>query len=81
MRVIQVKISESYTPARERTGKREISGILSFVRENPNGRFGRYDYIVKLELKFIGSVKRLIRHNNYIQVKEKYLYFVTVDNN
>jgi hypothetical protein len=50
---IRVKISEcgiTYTPARERTGKREISGISSFVRENPNGRFGRYDYIVKLEL-------------------------------
>jgi hypothetical protein len=31
---------------RERTGKREISGILSFVREIPaqNGRVGRYEY-------------------------------------
>jgi hypothetical protein len=30
---------------RERTGKREISGILSFVREIPaqNGRVGRYE--------------------------------------
>ena len=40
---LQVKISECgsiNTPARERTGKWEISGISSFVRESPaqNGR-------------------------------------------
>jgi uncharacterized protein YfaQ (DUF2300 family) len=45
---LRVKISECgrfYTPARERTGKREISGISSFVRKTPaqNGRVGRYD--------------------------------------
>jgi hypothetical protein len=33
-----------YTPAWERTGKWEISGISSFVLETPaqNGRVGRY---------------------------------------
>jgi hypothetical protein len=44
---MQVKISEcgrSDTPARERTGNGEISGISSFVWECPaqNGRVGRY---------------------------------------
>jgi hypothetical protein len=44
---LQVKISECgrfYTLAREQTGKWEISGISSFVRETPaqNGRVGRY---------------------------------------
>jgi hypothetical protein len=46
---LRVKISECgrfHTPVRERTGKWEISGILSFVREIPaqNGRVGRYEY-------------------------------------
>jgi hypothetical protein len=44
---LRVKISECgrfYTPARERTDKREISGISSFVGQThaQNGRVGRY---------------------------------------
>jgi hypothetical protein len=47
---LRVRISEYgrfYTPAREQTGKWEISGISSFVRETPaqNGRVGRYGFV------------------------------------
>jgi hypothetical protein len=54
---LRVKISEYgrfYTPAWEQTGKREISGILSFVRETPaqNGRAGRYVIVLNILLTF-----------------------------
>jgi hypothetical protein len=47
---LRVKISKCgrfFTPVWEWTGKREISGISSFVRETPaqNERVGRYGFV------------------------------------
>jgi hypothetical protein len=54
---LRVKISECgrfYTPAWERIGKREISGISLFVRETPaqNGSVGRYVIVLNILLTF-----------------------------
>ena len=65
-RSLRVKISECgtfYTPAWEWTGKLEISGISSFVRETPaqNGRVGRYGlYVYQFSGIYIGLCHRLI---------------------
>ena len=61
---MQVKIFECrifYTPARERTGKWEISGISLFVRETPaqNGRVGRYEGDILIMDKLIWCAEKL----------------------
>ena len=68
MQVIAVKISECgtfYTPAWEWTGKLEISGISSFVRETPaqNGRVGRYGlYVYQFLVQFPGIYIGICHH-------------------
>jgi hypothetical protein len=61
---LQVKIFECgifYTPARERTGKWEISAISLFVRETPaqNGRVGRYEGDILIMDKLIWCAEKL----------------------